>query len=157
MIVAPRRLRFAGRCSEAGGAVVSLCPALKRYGCPLRRSLKLAASPKWRRAESRMGFLVATAVCQAGSLGKSRPVFQPEARVSDGGFQCVVSAEPGTNYTSQASANLIHWTPVATVVVPRSGVIIIKHPYTTNHRRRFYRNHAATLRPRSSSSMDPVT
>jgi hypothetical protein len=69
----------------------------------------------------------------------SVPALAAPSRTGNGQFQFELTGPSGSNYVIQASTNLINWVPIATAVIPASGVITIVDPYATNFSRRFYR------------------
>jgi len=63
------------------------------------------------------------------------PIVLSGASVSNNVFQMTITANPGSNYTIQASTTLVNWLPIYTNISP----FIFSDPYTSNYPSRFYR------------------
>jgi len=69
------------------------------------------------------------------------PEFLSAAMLPNGQFQLLLSGMIGTNYTLEASTNLLNWTPVATFTMSNNPALITD-PDATNFAERFYRANA---------------
>jgi len=68
------------------------------------------------------------------------PEFVSATMLPNGQFQLLFSGVPGTNYTVEASTNLINWTFIVTLTASNNPVPFID-PDATNFVERFYRAH----------------
>lgn len=69
----------------------------------------------------------------------NRIVFGESSNAGNGGFQFQLIGPVGNQYVIMASTNLTTWIPIATNVIPGSGILSITDPFATNYNRRFYR------------------
>jgi hypothetical protein len=68
-----------------------------------------------------------------------RPSFTSSGMRSDGTFQAQFDVQSGTNYTIQASTDLVHWVDLLDFTFGSSGPFLFTDPDSTNYPHRFYR------------------
>ena len=68
-----------------------------------------------------------------------QPFFDNWSRRGDGAFQAQFNVQSGTNYTIQASTDMIHWSDVFDFTFGTSGPVLFTDPTATNYPVRFYR------------------
>ena len=68
-----------------------------------------------------------------------QPCLGSVVSLTNGQFQFQITGQVGSNYMIQASTNFSSWIPIATNVIPVSGVLSVTDPSATNYSRRFYR------------------
>jgi hypothetical protein len=68
-----------------------------------------------------------------------RPFFTSSGRESDGTFEAQFDVQSGTNYTIQASTDLVHWGDLLNFTFGSSGPVLFTDPGATNYPHRFYR------------------
>jgi hypothetical protein len=73
------------------------------------------------------------------SIANAPAVLSNPRRLAGGSFSFQLSGVPQAAYVVQASTNLTAWGPVATNVLPASGVLEITDPQATAFSRRYYR------------------
>lgn len=67
------------------------------------------------------------------------PFFTSSGLTSDGTFEAQFNVVSGTNYTIQASTDLVHWVDLFNFTFGSSGPFQFTDPDTTNYPQRFYR------------------
>jgi len=68
-----------------------------------------------------------------------KPFFSGFAREASGVFGLQLDLQGGTNYTLEASSDLIRWTPLTTFRFDNTGQAHFTDPASTNFPARFYR------------------
>ncbi len=68
-----------------------------------------------------------------------RPKFTSWRLLSDGTFEAQFNVASGTNYTIQASTDLVHWSDLLDFTFENSGPVLFTDPSSTNFPHRFYR------------------
>jgi len=83
---------------------------------------------------------LATSAAATLTVNLPPPEFVSATMLPNGQFQLLFSGVPGTNYTVEASTNLINWTFIATLT-PSNNPVPFIDPDATNFVERFYRAH----------------
>ena len=68
-----------------------------------------------------------------------RPFFTSVHQRSDGAVDMQFDVQSGTNYTIEASSDLMHWVNLWDFSFDNSGSIIFTDPDAANYTQRFYR------------------